>query len=57
MFEYKMHELRLADLLREAEAERLARQVRKARRAARRSAKDAGEGRVSHESSRYERAA
>ncbi|WP_406302909.1 hypothetical protein OHA61_10830 [Streptomyces sp. NBC_00885] len=57
MFEYEMQELRLADLLREAETARLIRQVRKARRAARRSAKDTGEGRVSHDSTRYERAA
>ncbi|TQK51661.1 hypothetical protein FBY35_2073 [Streptomyces sp. SLBN-118] len=57
MFEYRMHELRLADLLREAENARLVRQVRRARRAARRSAKDTGEGPVSRHSTRYERAA
>jgi hypothetical protein len=58
MFEYEMQQLRRADLIREADAQRLVRQVRKARRAARQSAKNAGEGRVSSaDSGRFVRAA
>jgi hypothetical protein len=57
MFEYEIQQYRHADLLREAEAQRLVRQVRLARRAARRAAKDLGEGRVSQDSARFVRAA
>lgn len=58
MFEYEIHQLRRDELIREADAERLARQVRKARRAARRAAKNAGEDRVSTaDSGRFARAA
>ncbi|MFI2347327.1 hypothetical protein ACH492_09745 [Streptomyces sp. NPDC019443] len=56
MFEYEMQQLRQAELIREADTERLVRQVRKARRAARRAAKDA-EGRVSPDRDRFTRAA
>ncbi|MER5180000.1 hypothetical protein ABT009_16775 [Streptomyces sp. NPDC002896] len=53
MFEYEMHQVRHAELIREAERGRLVREAREARRAARRSARDEGEGRVStHEGSR-----
>ncbi|MBT2389990.1 hypothetical protein J7E87_11290 [Streptomyces sp. ISL-1] len=55
MFHYEI-QLRQAELIREAETERLARQVRKARGAARRRAKDA-EGRVSSADDRFTRAA
>lgn len=47
MFEYEIQKLRRDELIREAEAERVVRQVRKARRAAGRSATNRGEGRVS----------
>lgn len=57
MFQYEIQQYRRADLLREAEAQRLVRQVRLARRAARRAAKDSGEGRVSQDSARFARAA
>ncbi|WP_327326250.1 hypothetical protein OG735_29970 [Streptomyces sp. NBC_01210] len=56
MFEYELQQYRRADLIREADTQRLVRQIRKARRAARRAAKDA-EGRVSPDSARYTRAA
>ena len=46
MFEYEMQKMRRDDLIREAEADRLARQVRKARRAAARSATHDGKGPV-----------
>lgn len=57
MFQHEIHRFRQAELIRQAEAERLARQVRKARRAARRAAKESGEGRVSPDNSGYARAA
>jgi hypothetical protein len=57
MFQHQIHQFRQAELIRQAEAERLARQVRKARRAARRAAKESGEGRVSSDNSGYARAA
>ncbi|MGW1030437.1 hypothetical protein ACWD4J_43545 [Streptomyces sp. NPDC002577] len=47
MFEYEMHEVRHAELIRKAERGRLLREAREARRAARRSARDEGERRVS----------
>ncbi|MGW5866970.1 hypothetical protein ACWFRJ_32910 [Streptomyces sp. NPDC055239] len=50
MFEYEMHQLRAADLAREADRRRLLRQAREAkatRRAERRSARHDTEGRVS----------
>lgn len=49
MFEYEMHQLRAADLAREADRRRLLREAReaKAARADRRSARHASEGRVS----------
>ncbi|MFF7205727.1 hypothetical protein [Streptomyces sp. NPDC008141] len=56
MFEYEIASIRRAELIREAETERLVRQVRRARRAARRSAKD-GEGPVSRLREHFVRAA
>ncbi|MEV0529028.1 hypothetical protein AB0I66_36960 [Streptomyces sp. NPDC050439] len=49
MFEYEMHQLRAADLVREADRRRLLREARaaKAARAARRSARHGTEGQVS----------
>ncbi|MFF3688976.1 hypothetical protein [Streptomyces sp. NPDC002187] len=46
MFEYEIQKLRQNELIREADARRLVRQVQRARRAARASAKNAGEDRV-----------
>lgn len=61
MFEYEMHQLRAADLIREADRRRLLREARqaKAARAARRSARQGTEGRVSAAQwrSRFSRAA
>ncbi|NUK82890.1 hypothetical protein [Streptomyces lunaelactis] len=58
MFEYEIQQYRHADLIREAAAERLVRQLRADRRAERRAAKDRGEGRVnSQDSTRFTRAA
>ncbi|MGW7070262.1 hypothetical protein ACWGII_03775 [Streptomyces sp. NPDC054855] len=62
MFEYEMHQLRAADLVREAERRRLLREAREAKaaaRAARRSARHGTEGRVSAAQwrSRFSRAA
>ncbi|WP_405805882.1 hypothetical protein OG729_11705 [Streptomyces sp. NBC_00210] len=57
MFQNQIHKIRQAELIRQAEVERLARQVRKARRAARRAAKESGEGPVSSDNSGYARAA
>ncbi|MGW0908004.1 hypothetical protein [Streptomyces sp. NPDC002853] len=61
MFEYEMHQLRAADLIREADRRRLLREARqaKAARAARRSARQGTEGRVSEAQwrSRFSRAA
>ena len=61
MFEYEIQKLRTAELLRQAEQERLVTQIRRARRdtrrAERRSAKNATEGRVSSLRSRFARAA
>ncbi|OAH15846.1 hypothetical protein [Streptomyces jeddahensis] len=52
MFEYEMHQARHAELIREAERGRLLREAREARRAARRSARDEDEGRVSRQDTR-----
>ncbi|MFF3320922.1 hypothetical protein [Streptomyces sp. NPDC002889] len=60
MFEYEIQQLRQAELIHEAENQRLVLQARRARRArrARPSAKKTGEGRVSpSESSSYRRVA
>ncbi|MFI1394774.1 hypothetical protein [Streptomyces sp. NPDC020681] len=57
MFEYEIAHLRQAELIREAEHERLVRQARKARRAARRSAKDDAEGQVRRRGGHFARAA
>ncbi|WP_328396121.1 hypothetical protein OHS70_10805 [Streptomyces sp. NBC_00390] len=58
MFEYEIQKLRQNELIREADARRLVRQVQRARRAARASAKNAGEGRVNPAgTSHYTRAA
>ncbi|MFD4142028.1 hypothetical protein [Streptomyces sp. NPDC058572] len=58
MFEYEIQKLRQNELIREADARRLVRQVQRARRAARASAKNAGEDRVNPEgTSHYTRAA
>ncbi|GAA3117334.1 hypothetical protein ACFQ0X_14310 [Streptomyces rectiviolaceus] len=61
MFEYEMHQLRAAELIREADRRRLLREAReaKAARADRRSARHESEGRVSttRRRSRFTRAA
>lgn len=57
MFEYEMHQLRAAELIREADDRRLIRQVRKARKEAARSARNEGEGRVESLRGRFARAA
>lgn len=59
MFDYEMQQLRRADLLREAEAERRVPRMPRTRRAGRRpSAGDGGEGRVSRpDRRRFTRAA
>ncbi|MFE4611709.1 hypothetical protein ACFRK5_25690 [Streptomyces niveus] len=57
MFDYEMHQLRAADLIREADDRRLIRQVRKARKEAARSARNEGEGRVVSLRGRFTRAA
>ncbi|MFF1378047.1 hypothetical protein [Streptomyces sp. NPDC058308] len=46
MFEYEMHQMRAAELSREAAHRRLVGEARKNRAAARRSARDAAEGQV-----------
>ncbi|WP_189320519.1 hypothetical protein [Streptomyces flaveus] len=46
MFEYELQQIRSAEMIREADNHRLAREAIRARRAARRSAKDDTEGRV-----------
>lgn len=59
MFENESR-IRQAEMIREADTHRLARQVRKARRSVRRSAKNAGEDRVSTaaaDNARFARAA
>ncbi|MGW6508609.1 hypothetical protein [Streptomyces niveus] len=57
MFDYEMHQLRAADLIREADDRRLVRQVRKARKEAARNARNEGEGRVVSLRGRFTRAA
>ncbi|MFE9293553.1 hypothetical protein [Streptomyces niveus] len=57
MFDYEMHQLRAAELIRQADDRRLIRQVRKAREEAARSARDKGEGRVESLRGRFTRAA
>ncbi|GAA1372613.1 hypothetical protein [Streptomyces beijiangensis] len=61
MFEYEIQKQRTAELLRQADHQRLVNEIRRARRdarrAARRSAKDGTEGRVSSLRSRFVRAA
>ncbi|MFJ8073301.1 hypothetical protein ACIQ7Q_04940 [Streptomyces sp. NPDC096176] len=58
MFDYEIQQLRRADLLREAEAERRVPWTPRARRTARSSGRNEGDGRVSSpESSRFARAA
>ncbi|MBW5425804.1 hypothetical protein GKQ77_30290 [Streptomyces sp. BG9H] len=59
MFEYEMHQMRAADLIREADRRRLIREARGNRAAARRSGRDKAEGRVSAPlwKSRFTRAA
>ncbi|MEV6393197.1 hypothetical protein AB0M39_00145 [Streptomyces sp. NPDC051907] len=58
MFEYEIQQMRRADLIKEAEDQRLAHQLRQARRAARRTAKNTREGRVSSDPAhRFTRAA
>ncbi|WP_055568888.1 hypothetical protein [Streptomyces atriruber] len=47
MFEYEMHRMRAAELVRQADRRRLVGEARKARAAARRSARQEAEGPVS----------
>ncbi|MEV5612165.1 hypothetical protein [Streptomyces sp. NPDC052225] len=56
MFAYETHQLRSAELIREADNDRLVRAALKARRAERRSRRDEAEGRVSTDSPRRHRA-
>ncbi|GAA2323434.1 hypothetical protein OKJ48_17840 [Streptomyces kunmingensis] len=56
MFEYELHQARSAELIQQAEAYRLARAALKARRAARHSARQEAEGRVSTNGPRRHRA-
>ncbi|MEU6126103.1 hypothetical protein [Streptomyces sp. NPDC047123] len=59
MFEYEMHQMRAAELGRDAAHHRLLGEARRIRAAARRSARDEAEGRVSTQpwKSRFTRAA
>ncbi|MFC8829268.1 hypothetical protein ACFT9I_28410 [Streptomyces sp. NPDC057137] len=57
MFEYEMHQMRAAELIREADNRRLIRKVRKARKEAARNARNEGEGRVESLRSRFVSAA
>ncbi|MCX5385846.1 hypothetical protein [Streptomyces sp. NBC_00083] len=58
MYDYEIYKTRQADLLRRADQERLARQVRRdARRAARHSGGNGTEGQVSSVRNRFARAA
>ncbi|MEU5899321.1 MULTISPECIES: hypothetical protein [Streptomyces] len=47
MFEYEMHQMRAAELVRRADHQRLVGEARKSRATARRSARDEAEGPVS----------
>lgn len=57
MFEYEMHQMRAAELIRRADNERLVRQARKARQEAARDAGNEGEGRVESHRGRFVSAA
>ncbi|MFC8080266.1 hypothetical protein ACFUN8_32595 [Streptomyces sp. NPDC057307] len=57
MFEYEMHQMRAAELIREADSRRLIRTVRKARKEAARNARNEGEGRVESLRNRFVSAA
>ncbi|MGW8883590.1 hypothetical protein [Streptomyces sp. NPDC055749] len=57
MYAYELHQIQAAELMRRAEAQRLARQAVLARRAERRSGRDDTEGRVSADPSRFAHAA
>ncbi|QHY98334.1 hypothetical protein SSPS47_24785 [Streptomyces sp. S4.7] len=57
MFEYEMHQMKAADLIREADNRRLVRQVRKARKEAARNAGNEGERRVESHRGRFVSAA
>lgn len=57
MFEYELHKIRSAELIRRAEEHRIARQFITARRTARRSGRHDAEGRVSAEPNRVHRLA
>ncbi|WP_187280035.1 hypothetical protein [Streptomyces sp. IB2014 016-6] len=57
MFEYEMHQMKAADLIREADNRRLVRQVRKARKEAVRNAGNEGERRVESHRGRFVSAA
>ncbi|MGW7463327.1 hypothetical protein ACWGJT_01150 [Streptomyces xantholiticus] len=53
MFDYEIQQLRRADLIREADAERRVPRTKRSRRAARSLARDEGERRVSRPDSRH----
>ncbi|MEV0780822.1 hypothetical protein ACIBLA_30845 [Streptomyces sp. NPDC050433] len=57
MFEYEMHQMRAAELIREADNRRLIRKVRQARKEAARAARNEAEGRVESHRGRYVSAA
>ncbi|WP_405611896.1 hypothetical protein OG292_09740 [Streptomyces sp. NBC_01511] len=57
MFDYEMHQLRAAELMREADNRRLVRQVRKARKEAARNAGNDAAGQVGSHRDRYVSAA
>ncbi|MFE4538333.1 hypothetical protein ACFRKB_25200 [Streptomyces scopuliridis] len=57
MFEYELQKINAAELIRKAEQQRLVREIRTARRQARRAAGKDREGRVSTRHDRFARAA
>ncbi|MDF6018663.1 hypothetical protein [Streptomyces sp. JH34] len=57
MYEYELHQLNVAELIRRAEQQRTARRAALALRAARRAERHDGEGRVGKNRSRFVRAA
>ncbi|MFE4370634.1 hypothetical protein ACFRMN_20785 [Streptomyces sp. NPDC056835] len=57
MFEYELHKINAAELIRRADQRRLVREIRTARRQARRASKQAREGRVTTPHDRFTRAA
>jgi hypothetical protein len=57
MFEYELHKINAAELIRRAEVQRTVRQAVLARRVARRSGRNDTEGRVSADPKRFQRAA